>query len=145
MRTAYWHLLCFSSATLLVTLAFTISRAETPEKQVHPITSSVQFKKDIQPILDANCVACHQTGGALGGLNLEAGSSYGAIVSQLSTEAKMLRISPGIPKESYLLHKLEGTHLQVGGSGDQMPATGPMDPELIKILRAWISEGAVQN
>ncbi len=55
------------------------------------------------------------------GLALEAGRSLTALVGVQSTESKLLRISPGEPDKSYLIQKLKGTQLNVGGQGKQMP------------------------
>lgn len=131
---------------LSVSLAFPLfSNAQTASHKLHNISrgkTSLNFTRDIQPIFDANCVVCHQSGGTQGGLNLEAGESYGATVLRHSEESKLLRIDPGKPEESYLIHKLEGSHIQVGGTGEQMPTTEPLDKALINVIRQWISEGA---
>ena len=37
----------------------------------------------------------------------------------------MKRIEAGSKEDSYLFHKLRGTHLDVGGSGLRMPRSGP--------------------
>ncbi|UCV17833.1 hypothetical protein [Ferribacterium limneticum] len=131
---AYGFLLTFPACGM----AQTASHHLKPQ----PGNSKLNFHKDIQPIFDANCVVCHQTGGTQGGLNLEDGESYGATVMRNSEESKLLRIAPGRPKESYLIHKLEGSHIEAGGTGEQMPTTGPLDKGSIQILRRWIQEGA---
>jgi hypothetical protein len=100
------------------------------------------FTQQIQPILDAHCVACHQTAGASGGLSLEEGAAPASIVGHKSLESGLLRVAPGKPEESYLMRKLEGTHVQAGGSGERMPPTGPLDPALVGAIRAWILAGA---
>jgi hypothetical protein len=44
------------------------------------------------------------------------------------------------------VRKLEGTHIEAGGSGMRMPLEGgPLEPAEIKLIRSWISEGAQQN
>ncbi|MES2260388.1 MAG: c-type cytochrome [Pseudomonadota bacterium] len=100
------------------------------------------FSRKIQPIFDANCVACHQTAGASGGLNLEEGLAYRSIVSRKSSAIASDYIAPGMPQASYLLRKLEGTHGQAGGSGEQMPPTGPLDKASIALIQRWIETGA---
>ena len=49
--------------------------------------AGVSFAGAVQPIFDANCVACHQSGAASQGLNLESGRSYAAVVNRRSSEA----------------------------------------------------------
>ena len=105
----------------------------------------VSFKADLQPILDENCVACHQTGAAQQGLILEDGRAFAAIVNVPSREAKMALVTPGAPDSSYLLHKLEGSHLGVGGTGARMPLGLPIDAAKAMAVRKWIEEGAKDN
>jgi len=55
----------------------------------------------------------------------------------------LLRVQPGDPDASYLVHKLEG---RVGISGRRMPFTPPyMSEGQILILRRWIEIGAPRN
>lgn len=100
------------------------------------------FSREIQPIFNANCVACHQSAGASGGLNLEEGAAYDSIVARKSQASAFQRIAPGKPEESYLVRKLEDTHVQVGGSGERMPPMGPLDSALIGAIRDWVKAGA---
>ena len=83
-------------------------------------TASASFAKRIQPILDANCVACHQTGSAQQGLVLEAGSSYRNLVGKKSQQSSLDLVHPGAADLSYLVHKLRGSQLSMHGSGAQM-------------------------
>lgn len=104
------------------------------------------FNNDIQPILDARCVVCHMTGAAQGELALEAGTSYQALVGVSSTQSKLLRVKPGDPTNSYLVHKLEGTQGEVGGSGTQMPqGTGALPQAQLDLILRWIEAGAHDN
>jgi hypothetical protein len=55
----------------------------------------------------------------------------------------MLLIAPGSPEDSYLWHKLRGTHLDVGGSGERMPLVAPpLDAETMDRIETWITIGA---
>ena len=50
-----------------------------------------------------------------------------------------MRIRPGQPDSSYLVHKLEGT----ATNGDRMPAGGPfLEQQAMDTVRAWIDNGA---
>ena len=105
----------------------------------------VSYKTQIQPLLNAQCVFCHVTGAENGGLNLGGKAAYKSLVDAPSTESKLLRVAPGKPDESYLMHKLKGTHLSVGGSGDPMPKTDPprlLEAAQIEMFRKWIAQGA---
>ena len=58
----------------------------------------------------------------------------------------MDRVEPGDSTESYVMHKLDGTHASVGGSGSQMPLAGCcLDSATRDGIRAWIDEGAPDN
>jgi mono/diheme cytochrome c family protein len=107
--------------------------------------SGPSFAGDIQPIFDANCVTCHQAKGASGGLNLESGSAFKSIVLVKSGESPLLYVSPGKPEESYLIHKLEGTHIKVGGSGERMPLAGSLEQPSVDAIRNWVKAGAPEN
>ena len=96
--------------------------------------------EDVQSMLDASCGVCHGTMTQAGGLSL---ADLGAVVGSGSTQSDLALIEPGFPDASYLLHKLEGTHLEVGGLGDPMPPTWSLEPEQLAEITAWIAEGAV--
>jgi len=104
--------------------------------------ADARFASTVQPIFDANCVACHQAGAAQQGLNLESGSSYAAIVGRRSTVVDRLLVAPGSPGTSYLMLKLLGTQGEVGGKGVRMPVGGELAPTEIQSLLDWISAGA---
>jgi hypothetical protein len=108
-------------------------------------TKTVSFKSDVQPILNENCVACHQSGSAERGLVLEAGKAYQNIVNIRSKESKLNLITPGQPDQSYLLHKLSGTQKKVAGSGEQMPLGDPLPPAKVLVVQRWIAAGAPHN
>jgi hypothetical protein len=71
------------------------------------------------------------------------GDAYPVLVNQLSGQASLDRVEPSDPVASYLWHKLNGTHLSVGGEGDQMPRSGQnlTSAELL-LIEQWILEGA---
>jgi mono/diheme cytochrome c family protein len=107
-----------------------------------PTAGASGFARQVQPLFDANCVACHQTAGASGGLNLEEGIAYRAIVARKRADGEQVYVVPGDPASSYLLRKLKGTHAQVGGTGEQMPPTGPLDNASVATIQRWIEAGA---
>jgi hypothetical protein len=107
--------------------------------------TAVSYERDIQPIFDENCVACHQTGSAEQGLVFEGGKSFDNIVRVPSKEAKLLLVSPGNPDQSYLLVKLAGTQAKAGGHGAQMPLGDPLSAAKIALVSNWIAAGAPRN
>ncbi|MFN3652789.1 MAG: PSD1 and planctomycete cytochrome C domain-containing protein [Armatimonadota bacterium] len=92
----------------------------------------VDFVRDIRPILNAKCVACHGPAKLMGGLRLHnradalAGGDSGAA------------IVPGKGAESRLVHYVAGAV-----DGKLMPPAGErLSAEQVGLLRAWIDQGA---
>src|SRR6478672_8341388 len=96
-----------------------------------PSTEKVDYEKDVKPLLEQNCYACHGDTVQQSGLRLDLrqnalrGGDYGAV------------ILPGKSAESKLIKRLVD-----GDGGMQMPPTGPLSAEDISLLRAWIDQGA---
>ena len=95
------------------------------------------------------CSGCHNgtqpAGGPLpGSQNLTAGNTFTNIVGVASLEQPgLMRVKPGDPDNSYLIHKVEGT---AGITGSRMPLGGPaLSQDTINQIRAWISSGALNN
>jgi formylglycine-generating enzyme required for sulfatase activity/mono/diheme cytochrome c family protein len=95
----------------------------------------VEFVKDIQPILEFNCVACHRDGHKGGGLRLDekdlafAGGDTGK------------GIVPGKPKES-LVHIATSVSTNDDRLMPPLKKNGPLPKEEIEMLAAWIEQGA---
>ena len=102
----------------------------------------VSFRRDIQPIFDDNCVACHQAGAPTQGLVLEDGRSRGATVGKPSRESKLSLIEAGDPSHSYLFRKISGTHKEAGGNGQRMPLGGTLEAGSVDAICRWIAGGA---
>ena len=92
-------------------------------------TAKVDFAKDVLPILRQNCFACHGPAQQMAGLRLDRKSSV--------FKAGMRRVVPGSTENSFLFHRVSGN-----AYGLQMPPTGPLRPEQIAVLKAWIEQGA---
>ena len=78
------------------------------------------------------------------GLHLEAGFSYGSLVSVPSLEdPTRFRVEPFNPDNSFLICKLEACPTIVG---QQMPLTGgPLPQATIDVIRDWINLGAPEG
>lgn len=100
------------------------------------------FSKQVQPILDANCVACHQTGSAQQGLVLESGIAYGALSKGSAELPTMKLVQAGSADTSYVYRKLSGSHAEVGGKGARMPLGGALQDGDVETIRRWIAAGA---
>ncbi len=89
----------------------------------------VDFARDVQPIFRQNCIGCHGPTTQNNGLRVDRRSSVMKRGSR--------RVMPGSLENSFLYHRLIGTDF-----GLQMPPTGPLHPEQIQIIKAWIEQGA---
>ena len=89
---------------------------------------------------------CHTGGGATLPTIMDltsAQASFDNLVNVASLQMPgAIRVLPGDPDNSYLIHKLEGT-AAVGG---RMPAgsPNPLDPATIADIRQWITDGAMR-
>ena len=120
-----------------------------PTPNLEPTFSSIQ--REIFDTTDSSgrlaCVNCHNSLGPFlpAGLDLTAGNSYARLVGVSSVERPgVLRVAPGDPDNSYLVHKLEGGPNIVG---TRMPrGTGPyLTDGQMRVIRRWIAQGAANN
>lgn len=93
-----------------------------------PTTTSVSFKKDVQPIFEARCVACH--GGARG-LFL---TDYDSV---LRVSANGPVILPSDPLGSRLIQYVVSGYMPYGGP--------PLTQAQIQTLVNWVAAGAPNN
>lgn len=97
--------------------------------------SRVKFAKDIQPILEFNCVACHHEGHAKGGLRLDnkadafKGGDSGAAIVPFDANQSPLYTSTIVPEDDEKLMPPKAKN-------------GPLAKDAIALLRAWIEQGA---
>jgi len=107
---------------------------------------AITFSGSILPILEARCASCHMTGDEPGGMALISDMAYASLIRKSAQVDDMLIVKPGFPLKSYLILKLEGRHLQASGQGARMPLAAPALPEKqLKLFRAWIEQGALEN
>jgi hypothetical protein len=101
------------------------------------------FATTVQPLFDQAC-NCHQSTPILmAPFSLKPGEAYANLVSQPSMQlASMPLVTPGALNQSYLWHKVNGTQLEVGGSGMIMPFTVPLVPDELRVIERWIAAGA---
>lgn len=96
--------------------------------------SAIDFEKDVFPILEANCLDCHDGETLKGGVGLD---SY--YYASLPTDAGESLFVPGKPADSVMLHVVEETDPE-----KRMPPKGdPLTDEEIATLHEWIEAGAV--
>lgn len=111
---------CYWTGVVLAACLCAVAQADEP----------VSYSKQIQPILNANCVACHTPGKKKGKLDLTdfkvlsaGGKSGPAMVS-------------GDPTTSLLIKQISGAEPEMPKEGD------PLKPEEISLISRWIAQGA---
>ncbi len=107
----------------------------TPEqiaKLPPPADHTIDFTKEIKPILETGCVKCHGRGKAKGDFSVEnrdkllkGGESGPAIVPGKSAESHLIELVSGLDPDNVMPKK--GSKLK---------------PEQVGLLRAWIDQGA---
>jgi mono/diheme cytochrome c family protein len=117
-----------------------------PTPTLAPTLSSIQ--RDIFQAGDSSgrpsCASCHNpNGGAFRAvaLDLSTSATYDSLVGVASRQkAGAVRVVPGDPANSYLIHKLEG---RSDIAGVRMPIRGPyLTDGQIAIIKRWIELGA---
>ena len=109
--------------------------AAWPDDSKLSAVKRVEFVKDIQPILEFNCVACHRDGHKKGGLRLDekdlafAGGDSGK------------GVVPGKPKES-LVWVVTSVSTNDERLMPPLNKNGPLKKDEIDLLAAWIEQGA---
>jgi ankyrin repeat protein len=98
--------------------------AQAPQKP-----ALVDFGRDILPLFRQNCAACHGPTQQIGGLRLDRRSSL--------MNSGFQRVVPGNSGISLVYRRVVGNE-----RGPQMPPTGPLKPEQIETIKAWIDQGA---
>jgi hypothetical protein len=126
-----------------------LSDVTGPTPNLEPTLSSIQ--REIFDTTDASgrlmCTGCHTNVGRnpSGGLNLLPGVAHANLVGVASTgKPGAVRVIPGDPENSYIIHKLEGRNTI---AGVRMPrGNGPfLTDGQILVIKRWISIGAPNN
>ena len=92
---------------------------------------AVDFRKDVQPILEASCVKCHGRGKANGDWKLDTRETF------LQPGESGPAVVVGNSAHSYFIHLVAGTD-----PDSAMPKKGSkLTSEQVGILRAWVDQG----
>ena len=92
---------------------------------------------------DGEVGGCHDANHPLG-LDLQAGVAYGNTVGVPANQPPAMdRVLEFAPPLSYLIHKINNSHLAVGGVGQQMPVGLSISPADIVAIVTWIEDGAL--
>jgi len=122
-----------------------LSELTGPTPDLKPTLSSIQ--RDIFGAADSSgrpaCTRCHTDVGRnpAGGLNFRGDTAYASLVNVPSrSKAGAIRVIPGDPANSYLIHKIEG---RSGIAGVRMPLAGPyLSDGQVLVIKRWIERGA---
>ncbi len=125
---------CLLAIFLFAMAAFS-QRPSTKKNLRDSRPKKIDFARDIQPILEKNCLPCHGAKKAMGQLRLDdkrlafiGGSSGAAIL-------------PGNSKSSLLVQRILGL-----GDQARMPLAGDaLSKAQIDLIRTWIDQGAIWN
>ena len=114
------------AATILAILSvWSLSAAQGPAK--------VDFGREIQPLFREHCIECHGPSQQMRGLRLD--RRRDALPNRVG--ANGARIVPRDSARSLLFNRLTGTQ-----AGPQMPPVGPLPEMKIRLIQAWIDQGA---
>ena len=96
-------------------------------------SAALSYSADITPLFSQfGCINCHSYLG-----------SQTVLMSTNSNQVSMPLVTVNDPSQSYLYHKVAGTHASVGGSGTQMPKNqAAMSASQIAMVEQWILDGA---
>jgi mono/diheme cytochrome c family protein len=118
---------------LLAALACLISSAQ----------AEVSLNKEIQPILDKNCVDCHNPKKPKAGLDLSPANAYASMVQVPSKQVpSTMLVKPGEPDQSYLWQKLNHTTKEGSGMPKTFFGSKKLPDADLNAVKAWIQGGA---
>ena len=101
---------------------------------------AVSYSRDVQPILQANCMSCHQQGGAG---QQASGFSMATYADLMKGTSGGPMIVPGDSEGSNILVLMEGR----ADPSISMPhgSNDPVSKSDIDTIRRWIDQGAKKN
>jgi hypothetical protein len=127
----------------------------TPPAGFDALTPAVSFSRDVLPVFKQSCAfsTCHgATTGPANGVFLGSDGPrvHAALVGVKGDELpRMPFVTPGNPRESYLMRKMDGSQCALdaectGGScqGSMPKNDVPLDPPMRDVVRRWIAQGA---
>jgi mono/diheme cytochrome c family protein len=118
----------------------------SPGVEVPGDQTSTQATDDLATIqadvFGGSCAPCH-TEAQFGELSLALDAGLrDRLLAPSKQVPTMALVTPGDPDASYLMHKLDGTHEDIGGQGTIMPPSEPVSTTTTERVRAWIAAGA---
>ena len=97
-----------------------------------PLPQSVEFNRDIRPILSDKCYTCHGPGGQMAGLRFDRED-----VAKQALKSGHIAIVPGDTAKSEMIRRVSATETAV-----RMPrGAEPLSARDIALLRRWVEQG----
>jgi hypothetical protein len=125
------HLIAWLAWSIFGTLTAAVPSAEDISRLPAAAGHRVDFKKEIQPLLEESCIKCHGRGKANGGWRLDTRTAA------LQPGDSGVAIVVGKGAESRLIHLVAGTD-----PDDVMPQKGKRwTDQQVALVRAWIDQG----
>ena len=97
-----------------------------------PGVTGISFSRDVMPILEDRCTACHGTDGGWDA------ATYDSVINSGDNGPAVI---PGDVEGSLLAQKLQG----IQEEGDPMPPVLPLSAKKIQVILDWIAQGAPNN
>src|SRR5262245_35060835 len=111
-----------------------IASAQTIQPPDREIPQSVEFNRDIRPILSDKCYTCHGPSKQMAGLRFDREE-----VAKQALRDNRVAIVPGDPDHSEILRRIS-----MASAAGRMPQGGePLSSREIAIIQRWIEQGAV--
>lgn len=101
-----------------------------------PAASTVSYSRDVRPILERNCLGCHQEARQLGDYLM---TDFAAMLA--GGETGEAAIVAGDPDASYLIAQIT----PVDGFAEMPKKAKPLTGKELETIRLWIVEGAVDD
>jgi len=105
-------------------------------QETQAATDEVSYARQVRPILQANCLGCHQPAKRSGRYLMTEHESLLA-----GGESGMAAIEPGEPDSSYLIELITPE----GGTAEMPPEGDPLSETQIETIRRWIEQGAIND
>jgi hypothetical protein len=126
-----------------------------PPPGVDVTQPAISFNTQVVPIVQKNCAlsACHADAKVSLGIYLpkDAAEIYKAFQTAATSNLKLDFVKAGAPAESFMMHKLDGTHCDLdkdcvkGACGTEMPPGELLSIDDRTTIRRWIAQGAKNN
>src|SRR6266478_4358653 len=119
------------SRAVLGTLLLSISSAQAAPEV--PLPATIEFNRDIRPILSDKCYTCHGPSKQMAGLRFDRED-----IAKQALGSQRVAIVPGDPNHSEMVRRISLT-----STAGRMPQGGePLSSRDVAVIQRWIEQGA---